>query len=240
MRLDVENLACIRGERRIFSHLSFWLGPGDALLVTGRNGAGKSTLLDLLAGRLTPAAGAVRLFDAGDRTLPECLHYVGHRDALKSALTARENLDFARDFLGSPALSAREALEAVGLTHAAGLPVAYLSAGQRRRIALARLLVARRPLWLLDEPTSALDAASQENLRRLMEEHRQGGGMIIATTHAPLELKNARVIRIERAQTPPPSAGEGAERSEAGEGENLDLPAPGPTGHPLPQRGEGE
>ncbi len=199
MRLAVENLACIRGERRIFSDLSFALAPGDALLVLGRNGAGKSTLLDLLAGRLMPAAGAVRLDESGDRTLAECLHYVGHRDALKSALTARENLDFARDFLGSPALSSREALEAVGLVHAAGLPVAYLSAGQRRRVALARLLVAHRPLWLLDEPTSALDTASQENLRRLMEEHRDRGGMIIATTHAPLPLKDAREIRIERA-----------------------------------------
>jgi heme exporter protein A len=199
LRLDVENLACIRGERRIFSALSFALKPGDALLVTGRNGAGKSTLLDLLAGRLTPAAGAVRFFDAGDRTLPECLHYVGHRDALKSALTARENLDFARDFLGSPALSPPEALEAVGLAHAAALPVAYLSAGQRRRIALARLLVAHRPLWLLDEPTAALDAASQETLRRIMEEHRERGGMIIATTHSPLSLKDAKEIRIGRA-----------------------------------------
>jgi len=203
LRLDVENLACIRGERRIFSDLSFALAPGDALLVTGRNGAGKSTLLDLLAGRLTPASGVVRLSEAGDRALPECLHYVGNRDALKPALTARENLAFARDFLGCPALSAPEALEAVGLAHAAGLPVAYLSAGQRRRIALARLLVAHRPLWLLDEPTSALDAASQETLRRLMEEHRQGGGIIIATTHAPLSLKDAKEIRIERSMGRP-------------------------------------
>ncbi|GEO16554.1 heme ABC exporter ATP-binding protein CcmA [Microvirga aerophila] len=198
MRLDVENLACIRGERRIFSDLSFALGPGEALLVTGRNGAGKSTLLDLLAGWLTPAAGAVRVFEAGDRTLPESLHYVGHRDALKSALTARENLEFARDFLGSPALSPPDALEAVGLAHAAALPVAYLSAGQRRRIAIARLLVAHRPLWLLDEPTAALDTASQETLRKMMEQHREGGGLVIATTHSPLPLRDAKEIRIER------------------------------------------
>jgi len=200
LRLGVENLACDRGERRIFSGVSFALRSGDALLVTGRNGAGKSTLLDLLAGRLDPASGVVRLSDAGELTLPECLHYVGHRDALKAALTAKENLDFARDFLGSPALTSREALEAVGLAHAAGLPVAYLSAGQRRRIALARLLVARRPLWLLDEPTSALDAASQETLLGLMEEHRQRGGLIIASTHAPLALKDVKEIRIERAR----------------------------------------
>jgi len=208
LRLEAEDLACNRGERRIFSGVAFALRSGDALVVRGRNGAGKSTLLDLLAGRLHPAAGTLRLLDAGDRTLPECLHYVGHRDALKAALTARENLDFARGFLGSPALTSGEALEAVGLAHAGGLPVAYLSAGQRRRIALARLLVAHRPLWLLDEPTSALDAASQETLLRLMEEHRGRGGIIIATTHAPLALGGAKEIRIERARpgAPEPSA----------------------------------
>jgi heme exporter protein A len=204
LRLDVEDLACDRGERRIFSALSFALAAGEALIVTGRNGAGKSTLLDLLAGRLHPAGGRIVLSGAGDRTLPECLHYVGHRDALKGALTARENLDFARDFLGDPALGSREALEAVGLAHAAGLPVAYLSAGQRRRIALARLLVAHRPLWLLDEPTSALDTAAQATLLRLMEEHRDRGGMVIATTHAPLALRDATEVRIERARAVAP------------------------------------
>jgi heme exporter protein A len=205
LRLDVEDLACDRGERRIFSGVSFTLQPGEALVITGRNGAGKSSLLDLIAGRLAPASGAIRLSQAGERTLPECLHHVGHRDALKAALTAEENLAFARDFLGSPALSPQEALDAIGLPHAAALPVAYLSAGQRRRIALARLLVAHRPLWLLDEPTSALDTASQETLSRLMEDHRGRGGMIIATTHSPLPLTGAKEIGIERAR-PEPSA----------------------------------
>jgi len=198
LRLSVNNLACERGGRRIFEGVSFTLQPGEALVITGRNGAGKSTLLELLAGRLSLSAGAILLEGAGERSLSECLHYVGHRDALKGALTARENLDFARDFLGSPALSSREALEAVGLAHAAGLPVAYLSAGQRHRVALARLLVAHRPLWLLDEPTSALDTASQETLRGLLERHRQAGGMIAATTHAPLFLSDPKEIRIER------------------------------------------
>ena len=198
MRLSVNNLACERGGRRIFDGVSFTLQPGEALVITGRNGAGKSTLLELLAGRLTPAGGKILWEGAGERSLPECLHYVGHRDALKSALTARENLDFARDFLGHPALSSIEALEAVGLAHAARLPVGYLSAGQRHRVALARLLVAHRPLWLLDEPTSALDTASQENLRRLLENHRSTGGMIAATTHSPLFLSEPKEIRIER------------------------------------------
>ncbi|MBB4041368.1 heme exporter protein A [Microvirga flocculans] len=210
MRLSVNNLACERGERRIFEGVSFALRPGEALVITGRNGAGKSSLLDILAGRLHPASGTILLEGAGERTLPECLHYIGHRDALKAALTAEENLTFARDFLGHPALSAREALEAVGLAHAARLPVAYLSAGQRRRVALARLLVAQRPLWLLDEPTSALDAASQENLRLLLERHRENGGMIAATTHSPLFLRDAQEIRIERTRLSAAVTGEGA------------------------------
>jgi heme exporter protein A len=198
LRLSVNNLSCERGGRRIFDGVSFTLLPGEALVITGRNGAGKSTLLELLAGRLSPAGGKILWEGAGERSLAECLHYVGHRDALKVALTAQENLDFARDFLGNTALSAREALEAVGLAHAARLPVGYLSAGQRHRVALARLLVAHRPLWLLDEPTSALDIASQETLRGLLENHRSSGGMIAATTHSPLFLSESKEIRIER------------------------------------------
>ncbi len=205
LRLSVNNLACERGERRIFQDVSFTLDPGEALVITGRNGAGKSSLLDILAGRLHPASGTILLEEAGERTLSESLHYVGHRDALKAALTAEENLSFARDFLGNPALKPREALEAVGLAHAARLPVAYLSAGQRRRVALARLLVAHRPLWLLDEPTSALDTASQENLRLLLENHRENGGMIVATTHSPLFLRDAKEIRIERSRSSAPT-----------------------------------
>ena len=113
LRLSVNNLACERGERRIFAGVSFTLRAGEALVITGRNGAGKSSLLQILAGRLRPAAGVILLEEAGERTLAECLHYVGHRDALKAALTAEENLAFARDFLGSPAMTPSEALEAV-------------------------------------------------------------------------------------------------------------------------------
>ncbi len=201
MHLRVEELDCRRSGRLIFAGLSFALGPGDALIVTGRNGAGKSTLLAILAGRLRPGRGRITVEGAGDSTLPERLHWIGHRDGLKSALSAGENLDFARDMLGDAALSAEEALERVGLAHARNLPVAYLSAGQRRRVALARLLVARRPLWLLDEPTSALDAASQDMLQGLMREHLDGGGLLIAATHLPLPVDGAREIRIE-----PPAA----------------------------------
>jgi len=196
VRLIVESLACRRSGRRIFSGLSFALGAGEALMVTGRNGAGKSSLLALLSGRLKPDAGTIRVEGVGEATLPECLHVVGHRDGLKGALTAQENLDFARDLLGQPTAGPREALEALGLAHALRLPVTYLSAGQRRRVALARLLVCRRPLWLLDEPTAALDTASQGVLAGLMAKHRAQGGLVVAATHQSLGLEDARELRI--------------------------------------------
>ena len=206
MRLGVDDLACRRSGRRIFSGLTFALGPGDALAVTGRNGAGKSSLLAILCGRLRPDAGRITLRDAGEASLPECLHMVGHRDGLKGALTAGENLAFARTLLGAARASPRQALERLGLGHAHDLPVAYLSAGQRRRVALARLLVCERPLWLLDEPTAALDAASQGALAELMAGHRAGGGLVIAATHQALGLDGAMELRIEAPSTATPAA----------------------------------
>ncbi|WP_349368962.1 heme ABC exporter ATP-binding protein CcmA [Salinarimonas sp.] len=196
MRLVVEDLESRRSGRRVFEGVSFALEPGEALVVTGRNGAGKSTLLSVLSGRLRPAGGRIRVEGAGERTLPECLHLVGHRDGLKSALTAGENLAFAAALLGARGLSPREAMSRVGLAHAHDLPVAYLSAGQRRRTALARLLVAHRPLWLLDEPTSALDVGSQETLATLMKEHLADGGMLIVATHQTLGLENPKRLEI--------------------------------------------
>lgn len=219
MNLDVENLACSRSGRRVFADISFALGPGQGLLVTGRNGAGKSSLLNVLAGLLAPEAGRVRASGIGERTLSESLHLVGHRDALKGALTAEENLGFARAMLGDPALPPREALESVGLAHAAALPVAYLSAGQRRRVALARLLVARRPLWLLDEPTAALDTGAQEVLLGLMRQHLAEGGLIVAATHARLPIEGAKELRIERVSDPPPFSGGGWPAEQAGRGD---------------------
>lgn len=203
MRLIVENLKCERGGRRIFDNVSFNLSSGQSLVVTGRNGAGKSTLLAILASRLKASGGTMTLSGVQERTLPECLHLVGHREALKAAMTAKENLDFFAKLLGDAALSAEAALERVGLPHAADMPVAYLSAGQKRRVALARLLVAHRPLWLLDEPTSALDTASQAMLFEIINQHVSRGGMIIAATHQDLPLDNLTHLRIER-PTPRP------------------------------------
>jgi len=208
LRLSVRDLACRRSGRLVFAGLGFDLGPGDALLVTGRNGAGKSTLLAILAGRLRAAGGRVMLNGAGEATLPERLHWIAHRDGLKTALSARENLAFAAAMLGEERFAPHDALERVGLPHVADMPVAYLSAGQRRRVALARLLVAHRPIWLLDEPTSALDATSQEMLYSLMREHRAAGGIIIAATHLPLPLDDAQSLAI--AAPPPASSAKGA------------------------------
>lgn len=214
MRLTAQDLAVRRSGRRIFSDLSFTLRQGEALMVTGRNGAGKSTLLAVLAGRLKPEAGTVAVSEVGEATLSECLHVVGHRDGLKSPLTAEENLAFARDLLGAPTASPRAALEELGLGHALRLPVTYLSAGQRRRVALARLLVCRRPLWLLDEPTAALDTASQAVLAGMMARHRAGGGLVIAATHQALGLEGARELRIEAAKPPAPVPSERAPAEE--------------------------
>jgi heme exporter protein A len=196
MRLSGRGVRCVRGGREVFSGLDFEASSGEALAVSGRNGAGKTSLLRLIAGLLTMAGGSVDLEDGeAELTLPEQAHYLGHRDALKPALSVLENLAFWRDFLGGTAFDAAESLAAVGLDHAGRLPAAYLSAGQRRRLSIARLLVIRRPIWLLDEPTSALDAAGQSLFATLMGDHLARGGLIIAATHAPLGIV-ARELRI--------------------------------------------
>jgi heme exporter protein A len=187
--LLVENLALMRGGRRLAQGLSFTLESGQALSITGPNGAGKSTLLRVLAGLLPPAAGTITLSGIDPQELAQQIHYAGHAEALKNALTARENLQFWSDLLAGPnGLTPQQALERVNLAHLPDLPVSYLSAGQRRRVALARLLVAPRPLWLMDEPATALDSASQARLAELMEGHLRGGGLIVAATHSPLGI----------------------------------------------------
>lgn len=196
-RLVVSDLACRRAGRRVLAGIGFTLGPGDALVVGGRNGAGKSTLLAALAGLLAPETG--RIAFEGHESLRENVHFVAHRDGLKAQLTPAENLAFAAACLGRPALAIDSALARVGLAGAAELPTSYLSAGQRRRLGLARLLVAARRLWLLDEPTSALDAEGQKLLEGLMAEHRAGGGAIVAATHAPLPLPGAATLFLGRA-----------------------------------------
>jgi heme exporter protein A len=195
MRLVASDLACVRGGREVFTGLDFALSAGEALIVTGRNGAGKSSLLRMLAGLVRIAGGRLAL-EGGDPELsiPEQAHYLGHQDALKPSLSVQENLHFWARYLGDVRLV--EALIAVGLDSLSDLPAGYLSAGQRRRLSLARLLSVRRPIWLLDEPTSALDAASQVRLADLMRQHLAHGGLIVAATHGPLGLDAARELRL--------------------------------------------
>jgi heme exporter protein A len=196
MRLSGGGVRCVRGGREVFSGLDFVTSAGEALAVTGRNGCGKTSLLRLIAGLLTPEGGSIALEGGeGELTLPEQAHYLGHRDALKPALSVLENLAFWREFLGGEASDIANSLAAVGLDHAAQLPAAFLSAGQRRRLSIARLLTARRPIWLLDEPTNALDTAGQTLFAALMGDHLARGGLIIAATHAPLGIA-ARELRI--------------------------------------------
>ena len=196
MRLSGRGVRCVRGGREVFSGLDFEAISGEALAVTGPNGAGKTSLLRLIAGLLMMADGSIGL-EGGEAelTLPEQAHYLGHRDTLKPALSVLENLSFWREFLGDAAFDAAESLAEVGLDHAGHLPAAYLSAGQRRRLSIARLLAVRRPIWLLDEPTSALDAAGQSLFATLMRNHLSRGGLIVAATHAPLGLV-ARELRM--------------------------------------------
>jgi heme exporter protein A len=186
----------VRGGREVLSGLDFEVSAGQALAVTGPNGSGKTSLLRIVAGLLALAGGSIDL-DGGEAelTLAEQAHYLGHRDAMKPALSVLENLAFWRNFSGGEAFDPRESLSRVGLDHAANLPAAYLSAGQRRRLSIARLLAVRRPIWLLDEPTSALDAAGQTLFADLTRDHLARGGLMLAATHAPLGIE-AKELRI--------------------------------------------
>ena len=199
MILSAQALCCQRGGRSVFEGLGFSVASGAALLVTGRNGAGKSSLLRMIAGLLRIAGGTLSLSGADpERSIGEQAHYLGHNDALKPALTVEENLAFWTAWLGGDGKPVA-ALSAVGIDSLAALPAAYLSAGQKRRLSIARLVAVKRPLWLLDEPTSALDTAAQAMLLDLMRAHLAGGGMIVAATHLPLGLDGAHELKLERA-----------------------------------------
>ena len=198
--LAIEGLAIARGGRTLFSGLDVRIGSGACVELTGPNGAGKTSLLRALAGFLPPIAGAIRfeedgaVVDLADR--PARLHLLGHRDGLKGSLDARAHLAFWRGVLGGGGTDDATALDRVGLTAMAPFPTRAYSAGQGRRLALARLLVSPRPVWLLDEPAAALDRAGKELLRSLIAAHRAEGGIVIAAVHEPLEVLDVRTIAI--------------------------------------------
>jgi heme exporter protein A len=200
VQLVAENLVLERGGRNVVDGLSLRLESGAALVLTGPNGSGKSTLLRSLAGYLRPASGSVRIIGAGaDREASEVCHFVGHLDGIKTHLTAAENLAFWATYLGGSAdLAARveAALQLFALDALADIPAGYLSAGQKRRLALARLVAAERPLWLLDEPTVSLDTSSIEVLITAINAHLAAGGMAVIATHVPLALAPMQQVRL--------------------------------------------
>ncbi len=201
MRLCASDLGCRRGGRTVFEGLSFAVEAGEALAIRGRNGAGKSSLLRLIIGLVRLGGGRLDL-EGGDPelSLSEQAHYLGHQDALKPSLSVGENLRFWSEFLGGLSSDVGEALAAVGLAALADLPAAYLSAGQRRRLSIARLLAVKRPIWLLDEPASTLDTTAQEQLVGLMRAHLAGGGLILAATHSALGIDEAKELQLGEPQ----------------------------------------
>jgi len=193
--LDVSDLAVERGGRLILSDVSFVLRAGELIVLTGLNGAGKSTLLRAVAGLLPRSEGAIRLVP-DEPPMAEACHYFGHLDALKPSLSVADNLGLWTRVAGAPGLAVEEALARIGLDALADLPAAYLSAGQRRRVGFARLLLVRRPIWLLDEPTSALDTEAEQVFGALLGQHLASGGSAIVATHRPLPIEAAMVLRL--------------------------------------------
>jgi heme exporter protein A len=199
--LLARGLACARGGRMVASGIDLDLGPGEALHLRGPNGSGKSSLLRVLAGFLAPAAGTLRMegrdiaHDPAEHRAR--LHYLGHADAIKPVLTVEENLAFSAGIAGVAGARLDDALAAFGLLPLADTPGRLLSAGQRRRAALARLLAPRRPLWLLDEPETGLDARSRARLATVLQDHLDGGGMAVVASHGALGIEGIRVLELE-------------------------------------------
>ena len=200
---SASDLACLRGHRLVFAGLEFALNAGDAMLLVGPNGSGKSSLLRLTALLLRPFRGEFRWAGTEVAEDPDAhrarLRYVGHLDGVKPVLTCHESLAFwaSLDGAAEPMRRAAEALERVGLERLAAVPGRYLSAGQKRRLNLARLLLLPAPLWLLDEPTNGLDAAAIARLEGALAEHRAAGGLIVASTHTPLALPGAATLHLD-------------------------------------------
>ncbi|MEM7774845.1 MAG: heme ABC exporter ATP-binding protein CcmA [Pseudomonadota bacterium] len=195
--LAIEHVSVRRGERLVLRDVSFRLDRAGTLLLKGHNGSGKTTLIRTIAGLLPAETGAITLEGGRAEAEPgEQSHTIGHANGLKSSLSVRENLRFWRDFLSGPRDGVDRALAEFQLDDLADIPTAYLSAGQKRRTGLARLLVADRPLWLLDEPTTSLDTASTQVVVAAIEQHVTSGGLAIVATHLDLATRNAREVTL--------------------------------------------
>ena len=201
--IEAVRLACRRGERLLFEGVAFTVVPGELLLLRGPNGVGKTTLLSALAGLVRPEAGSIAVAGRGEEDRPgDDLHLMSHLPAIKPRLTAAENLNFWADLFGGDRKLVAPALERVGLKHLAGLEAGHFSAGQTRRLALARLLVADRPIWLLDEPTAALDGEGERLVIELIDAHLRRGGIAVAATHHDIPIPppaNVRTLTLEAA-----------------------------------------
>lgn len=202
--LDIDGLALWRGERMLFRDLSLTLDAGRTLALEGPNGSGKTSLLRAIAGFLEPRAGSIRVRMTDGRVLDgsdtrgAAVGWLGHHDGAKSQMTALETLSFYARYYGRSDGTPGDALAAVGLARMRDLPVHYLSAGQKRRLALARLTLAPRPLWLLDEPLAALDAAGKMLAADMIAAHARAGGIVIAATHEPLGVDCATLSLAQR------------------------------------------
>jgi heme exporter protein A len=195
MNLTIQDLKCVRGGRVVFDALSLRVKSGVGVELSGPNGSGKSSLLRVLAGFLPAAAGHIDLQGGDDDTsLGEQCHYVGHLNGVKRAFSVQENLAFWADYLGGGDIEhALAAFDLESLTH---IPAGMLSAGQARRLGLARLALVERPVWLLDEPSVSLDAGSRKFLSSAIASHIKAGGMVIAATHVPLGVKFTRILKL--------------------------------------------
>ena len=196
MRLFANNLCVERAGRQIVSNISFDLKPGDALVVTGPNGSGKSTLLRAIAGLLPISDGSITVKGGSEYPHREDCHYLGHQNGLKAALTVKENLEFWQKFCGSPGCSIESALGQLDLSHTVDLPVGYLSAGQKRRVAIARLLATEKPFWIVDEPTVGLDKSSATLFTGIVKTFCASGGILIAATHLPLGITKPKTLDL--------------------------------------------
>jgi heme exporter protein A len=199
--LEAAHLTCQRGERTLFTNLSFTLGAGELLQVAGPNGSGKTSLLKLLCGLTPPAAGEIRWQGAPARgeDFRRQLFYLGHQHAVKEELSALENLHISTGLAGEPLTdeAALDALDRMGLAGREHLPAKVLSQGQKRRVALARLLVSKAPLWILDEPLTALDVGAVDLIQSRLAEHLANQGMVVLTTHQALHVPGVTPRRIE-------------------------------------------